>query len=121
MEEELLNMTLNPERKSTSMHKIDMHSVSPSRSYWLDQSIYLYKSRSNDLSICPVHAFHPPSSSKVTLPPSKAYNMGLYLLDYGAGNVQSLANSLTKLGHKFRWITQPSDFAKATVRTSSRK
>ncbi|KAJ3573675.1 hypothetical protein NP233_g2295 [Leucocoprinus birnbaumii] len=40
--------------------------------------------------------------------------MGLYLLDYGAGNVQSLANSLTKLGHKFTWISQPSDFAKAT-------
>ncbi|KXN83859.1 Imidazole glycerol phosphate synthase hisHF [Leucoagaricus sp. SymC.cos] len=40
--------------------------------------------------------------------------MGLYLLDYGAGNVQSLANSLIKLGHKFTWITQPSDFAKAT-------
>jgi len=42
--------------------------------------------------------------------------MGLYLLDYGAGNVQSLANSLTKLGHEFTWISQPSDFAKATVR-----
>jgi imidazoleglycerol phosphate synthase glutamine amidotransferase subunit HisH len=41
--------------------------------------------------------------------------MDLYLLDYGAGNVQSLANSLEKLGHKFTWITQPADFAKATV------
>lgn len=41
--------------------------------------------------------------------------MGLYLLDYGAGNVQSLANSLTKLGHKFTWITAPDDFHKATV------
>ncbi|KAF8641211.1 hypothetical protein AX17_000845 [Amanita inopinata Kibby_2008] len=41
--------------------------------------------------------------------------MGLYLLDYGAGNVQSLANSLTKLGHKFTWITDPADFAKATT------
>ncbi|KAF7784646.1 hypothetical protein Agabi119p4_811 [Agaricus bisporus var. burnettii] len=40
--------------------------------------------------------------------------MGLYLLDYGAGNVRSLANSLTKLGHSFTWISDPSDFAKAT-------
>ena len=44
--------------------------------------------------------------------------MGLYLLDYGAGNVQSLANSLTKLGHSFTWIKDPSDFAKATVSRS---
>ena len=43
--------------------------------------------------------------------------MGLYLLDYGAGNVQSLANSLTKLGYKFTWIYDPTDFNKATVRT----
>lgn len=42
--------------------------------------------------------------------------MGLYLLDHGAGNVQSLANALRKLGHDFQWISQPSDFAKATVR-----
>jgi len=42
--------------------------------------------------------------------------MGLYLLDYGAGNVQSLANALKNLGHNFQWISQPSDFAKATVR-----
>jgi len=41
--------------------------------------------------------------------------MGLYLLDYGAGNVQSLANSLTSLGYSFQWIRDPSDFAKATV------
>ncbi|KAM5536264.1 hypothetical protein V8D89_010163 [Ganoderma adspersum] len=40
--------------------------------------------------------------------------MGLYLLDYGAGNVQSLANTLTKLGHDFRWISSPADFEKAT-------
>ncbi|KAG7099146.1 hypothetical protein E1B28_001017 [Marasmius oreades] len=40
--------------------------------------------------------------------------MGLYLLDYGAGNVQSLANSLKKLGHPFRWISNPSDFREAT-------
>lgn len=41
--------------------------------------------------------------------------MGLYLLDYGAGNVQSLANSLTSLGHSFKWISHSDDFAKATV------
>ncbi|KAJ4499568.1 imidazoleglycerol phosphate synthase [Lentinula lateritia] len=40
--------------------------------------------------------------------------MGLFLLDYGAGNVQSLANSLTKLGHSFQWISSPTDFQKAT-------
>ena len=42
--------------------------------------------------------------------------MGLYLLDYGAGNVRSLANSLTKLGHDFQWIQSAEDFEKATVR-----
>ncbi|KAI0283339.1 imidazoleglycerol phosphate synthase [Russula aff. rugulosa BPL654] len=36
--------------------------------------------------------------------------MGLFLLDYGAGNVQSLANTLEKLGHSFNWITSPTDF-----------
>jgi hypothetical protein len=41
--------------------------------------------------------------------------MALYLLDYGAGNVKSLANSLKKLGHDFKWIEKPEDFAKAEV------
>ena len=41
--------------------------------------------------------------------------MGLYLLDYGAGNVQSLANTLKKLGHDFQWISSPDDFRKASV------
>ena len=45
--------------------------------------------------------------------------MGLYFLDYGAGNVQSLANSLKKLGYDFQWITCSDDFHKATVRLSS--
>ncbi|TFY57011.1 hypothetical protein EVG20_g8710 [Dentipellis fragilis] len=40
--------------------------------------------------------------------------MGLFLLDYGAGNVQSLANSLEKLGHEFKWISSPEDFDVAT-------
>lgn len=42
--------------------------------------------------------------------------MGLFFLDYGAGNVQSLANSLKKLGYEFEWITSPDDFHKASVR-----
>jgi hypothetical protein len=41
--------------------------------------------------------------------------MGLFLLDYGAGNVQSLANTLGTLGHSFKWITSPADFDDATV------
>ncbi|KAI0257486.1 imidazole glycerol phosphate synthase HisHF [Lactifluus subvellereus] len=40
--------------------------------------------------------------------------MGLYLLDYGAGNVQSLANTLQRLGHSFKWISSPADFDDAT-------
>ncbi|EJD55421.1 imidazoleglycerol phosphate synthase [Auricularia subglabra TFB-10046 SS5] len=40
--------------------------------------------------------------------------MRLYLLDYGAGNVQSLANSLTTLRYTFEWITAASDFDNAT-------
>ena len=41
--------------------------------------------------------------------------MGLFLLDYGAGNVQSLANTLETLGHSFKWISSPADFDDATV------
>ncbi|KAI0068457.1 imidazole glycerol phosphate synthase HisHF [Artomyces pyxidatus] len=40
--------------------------------------------------------------------------MGLFLLDYGAGNVQSLANTLKRLGCDFRWIAAPEDFDEAT-------
>ncbi|KAI0094809.1 imidazole glycerol phosphate synthase HisHF [Irpex rosettiformis] len=40
--------------------------------------------------------------------------MGLFFLDYGAGNVQSLANSLKKLGYDFQWITSADDFHKAS-------
>jgi hypothetical protein len=46
---------------------------------------------------------------------SNHHSMGLYLLDYGAGNVQSLANSLSCLGYKFKWISSAADFANATV------
>ncbi|KAF9481008.1 imidazole glycerol phosphate synthase HisHF [Pholiota conissans] len=41
--------------------------------------------------------------------------MGLFLLDYGAGNVQSLANSIIALGHTFQWITDPADFDSAST------
>ncbi|KAK8850358.1 imidazoleglycerol phosphate synthase, cyclase subunit [Kwoniella newhampshirensis] len=37
----------------------------------------------------------------------------LYILDYGAGNVRSLANSIKKLGFDFEWIKDESDFDKA--------
>lgn len=37
----------------------------------------------------------------------------LYLLDYGAGNVRSLANSITKLGFEFKWVQSPEDLKKA--------
>lgn len=44
--------------------------------------------------------------------------MQLFILDYGAGNVCSLANSLEKLGHSFQWIQKPKDFDHATVRAT---
>lgn len=37
----------------------------------------------------------------------------LYMLDYGAGNVRSLANSIRKLGYEFEWVKSPSDIGKA--------
>lgn len=37
----------------------------------------------------------------------------LYLLDYGAGNVRSLANSINKLGFEFEWVRSPHDLDKA--------
>lgn len=39
----------------------------------------------------------------------------LFLLDYGAGNVRSLANSLTELGFTYEWIESAQDFDKADV------
>ncbi|TFK56992.1 imidazoleglycerol phosphate synthase [Heliocybe sulcata] len=41
--------------------------------------------------------------------------MGLFLLDYGAGNVHSIANAIRKLGFDFQWISSPDDFHKATT------
>jgi hypothetical protein len=39
----------------------------------------------------------------------------LFLLDYGAGNVRSLANTLTELGYSYEWISSAEDFDKADV------
>lgn len=39
----------------------------------------------------------------------------LYVLDYGAGNVRSLANSIERLGYEFEWIKSVEDFDKAEV------
>ncbi|CAG8538757.1 3434_t:CDS:2 [Funneliformis mosseae] len=38
---------------------------------------------------------------------------GLYLLDYGAGNVRSLVNAVNKLGYEIEWIKEPGDILKA--------
>lgn len=39
----------------------------------------------------------------------------LFVLDYGAGNVRSLANSISRLGYEFEWIESVEDFDKADV------
>jgi glutamine amidotransferase/cyclase len=39
----------------------------------------------------------------------------LFVLDYGAGNVRSLANSISRLGYEFEWIQSVEDFDKADV------
>jgi hypothetical protein len=62
-----------------------------------------------------VTAYHSAIYTYTPCSPGPACSMGLYLLDYGAGNVQSLANSLRRLGHDFTWIMSPGDFDKATV------
>ena len=41
----------------------------------------------------------------------------VYLLDYVAGNVRSLANAIEKLGFKIEWIKTPEDVAQAEVRS----
>ncbi|RIB20639.1 hypothetical protein C2G38_1963618 [Gigaspora rosea] len=38
---------------------------------------------------------------------------GLYLLDYGAGNVRSLANALNRLEYDFKWVKKPEDILEA--------
>ncbi|KAJ3308641.1 hypothetical protein HDV04_001006 [Boothiomyces sp. JEL0838] len=39
--------------------------------------------------------------------------MQLYLLDYGTGNVRSVINAIKQTGYDLKYITHPSDFAKA--------
>ncbi|KAL0091337.1 hypothetical protein J3Q64DRAFT_1709477 [Phycomyces blakesleeanus] len=38
---------------------------------------------------------------------------GLYMLDYGAGNVRSLVNAVNRLGYDIKFVNQPSDILKA--------
>jgi glutamine amidotransferase/cyclase len=38
---------------------------------------------------------------------------GLYLLDYGAGNVRSLVNAVNRLGYEIKWVQEPDDILKA--------
>lgn len=40
----------------------------------------------------------------------------LYILDYGAGNTRSLANTITKLGFEYKFVGTPEDIEKADVR-----
>ncbi|TPX65178.1 hypothetical protein SpCBS45565_g05331 [Spizellomyces sp. 'palustris'] len=39
--------------------------------------------------------------------------MGVYLLDYGAGNVRSLVNAVNKLGYEIKHVESPQDLLKA--------
>lgn len=39
----------------------------------------------------------------------------VHLLDYVAGNVQSLVNAVEKLGYIVEWIREPAEIAKAEV------
>ncbi|KAI8086464.1 uncharacterized protein BX664DRAFT_282423 [Halteromyces radiatus] len=38
---------------------------------------------------------------------------GLYMLDYGAGNVRSLVNAVNRLGYDIQFVNEPSDILKA--------
>lgn len=62
-----------------------------------------------------IDAFQPFLNDPPNMADSQTNSGGLYVLDYGAGNVRSIANTLTKLGYTFKWISQPEDFAKADV------
>lgn len=41
---------------------------------------------------------------------------GLYMLDYGAGNIRSLVNAINHLGYQITFVQHPSDIAKAEVK-----
>lgn len=56
-----------------------------------------------------------PAASFLCLRLRSLMSNGIYLLDYGAGNVRSLANSISKIGYEFEWIKTPEDFEKAEV------
>lgn len=43
----------------------------------------------------------------------------VYLLDYVAGNVRSLANAIEKVGYTIEWVRSPEDVEKADVRNQS--
>jgi glutamine amidotransferase/cyclase len=43
----------------------------------------------------------------------------VYLLDYVAGNVRSLANAIEKVGYTIEWIRSPEDIPKADVSPNS--
>ena len=43
----------------------------------------------------------------------------MYLLDYVAGNIRSLANAIEKVGYRVEWIRSPEDVTKADVGHSS--
>jgi hypothetical protein len=49
---------------------------------------------------------HPTTTIKMT---------GLYMLDYGAGNVRSLVNAVEKLGYDITFVKDPADLKKADV------
>lgn len=81
-----------------------------------------YKPRLDQLFVPkPVHQQKPTMTTlpvpDLELPQGKtqADRPKLYLLDYGAGNVRSLANSIHKLGYDFEWVKDASDLEKAEV------
>jgi glutamine amidotransferase/cyclase len=46
---------------------------------------------------------------------------GLYMLDYGAGNVRSLVNAINYLGYDIKYVKEPSDIALAEVKKKKKK
>lgn len=46
---------------------------------------------------------------------------GLYMLDYGAGNVRSLVNAINHLGYDITFVKDPSDITKAEVTIANKK
>lgn len=44
---------------------------------------------------------------------------GLYMLDYGAGNVRSLVNAINHLGYEITFVKDPSDITIAEVKNNN--